>query len=292
MATHNGREFIEAQVMSILQQQNVEILLFTSDDDSTDGTGEWMEAFAKRDDRVTIIRDGRGGTAPRNFLRLALHADLADADAVGFVDQDDIWLPNKLARQWASLQRVDAVSSDVIAFYQDRPSQVIRKSQPLRRFDYLCESGGPGCTFLLRREAFDHVIASVRDHPLLPHAPAHDWLVYAVARALGYSWFIDPEPTMAYRQHDSNVIGANIGISHARKRAKRLFSGEFRSQCTTIARLAADAATDDSVLAELSEAFARPSRASNMTLTRLSGELRRRPRDRRILQVLIAAGLF
>ncbi|HIY66506.1 MAG TPA: hypothetical protein H9830_09545, partial [Candidatus Agrococcus pullicola] len=72
----------------------------------------------------------------------------------------------------------------------------------------------------------------------------------------------------------------------------RLFSGEFRSQCTTIARLAADAATDDSVLAELAEAFARPSRASNMTLTRLSGELRRRPRDRRILQVLIAAGLF
>lgn len=278
--------------MSILQQRDVDVRLFTSDDASTDGTKEWMAALAEQDDRVTVISDGEGGSAPRNFMRLAMHADLADADAVGFVDQDDIWLPDKLARQWRSLQRVDAVSSDVVAFFPDRPNQTIRKSQPQRRFDYLCESGGPGCTFLLRRAAFDAVIEAVRDHPLLPHIPAHDWLMYASTRALGLSWFIDPQPTMAYRQHERNVIGANVGVTHAAKRAKRLMSGEFREQCTVIATIASDAAPDDEELAEIAHAFATPSRASNLLLARKSSELRRRPRDRRILQALITSGLF
>lgn len=292
LATHNGREFIEAQVTSILQQRDVEVRIFTSDDSSTDGTKEWIADFARQDDRVTVIGDGSGGSAPRNFMRLAMHADFSDVDAVGFVDQDDIWFPDKLIRQWRSLQNVDAVSSDVIAFFPDKASQVIRKSQTQRRFDYLCESGGPGCTFLLRKDTFEAVIAAVRDSPLLPEIPAHDWLIYAVTRAMGYSWFIDPEPTMAYRQHDHNVIGANVGVSHAKKRAKRLISGEFRSQCTIIARMASSAAPENEELAEIAHAFATRSRASSLLLVKKSNELRRRPRERRVLQLLISLGLF
>lgn len=292
LATHNGREFIEAQVTSILQQRDVDVHIFTSDDSSSDGTKEWIADLAQRDDRVTIISDGSGGSAPRNFMRLAMHADFSNADAVGFVDQDDIWFDDKLARQWNSLQSVDAVSSDVIAFFPDKPSQVIRKSQTQRRFDYLCESGGPGCTFLLRREVFEKVVAAVKGNPLLPEIPAHDWLIYAVARAMGYSWFIDPEPTMAYRQHERNVLGANVGITHAIKRAKRLVSGDFRAQCTVIARLAADAAPENHELVELADALAHPSPASSKLLSRMSDELRRRPRERQILRALILTRLF
>ena len=40
----------------------------------------------------------------------------------------------------------------------------------------------------------------------------HDWLMYAFARSNGYKWFIDPKPSMRYRQHGKNQVGANTGF--------------------------------------------------------------------------------
>ena len=292
MATYNGREFIETQVESVLGQRGVDVRLFVADDASSDGTREWLEQLAEHDDRVRLVDEGAGGSAPKNFLRIAMHAPLGDADAVGFVDQDDIWFADKLERQWAQLQRYDAVSSDVIAMFPDRRAIMIRKSQTQRRFDFACESGGPGCTFLLRRAAFDSIVDAVRDHELLPAVPAHDWLFYAVARAQGLTWHIAERPTMAYRQHGHNVTGANIGAQHALKRGRQLIDGSFRQQCAITTRIAADAAPHNPAIAELATALEHPGAASNRALAKFAGELRRRPRDRTILRSLILSGLF
>ena len=291
MATFNGIDFIESQVDSVLRQQGVRVRLLVADDGSDDGTREWLEELALRDERVTLIDDGVGGNAPRNFLRLALHAPLEDADAVAFVDQDDIWFDDKLSKQWVMLDEVDAVSSDVFAFYPDQPAVMIRKTQPQRRFDYVCESGGPGCTFLLRRDAFDRVTDAVRAHELLPEIPAHDWLFYAVARALGLRWRIDPEPTMSYRQHGQNVLGANVGLRHGLARGRKLLNGSFRQQCATIARICADVSGDPE-LEQIAQSLAHKCRSNNLHLARIAPQLRRRPRDRAILQTLLATGFF
>lgn len=296
MATYNGGSHLQAQVESVLAQERVDVRLFIADDGSSDGTAEYVATLAARDPRVTLVTAGSGGSAPKNFLRLATESRLGDAQAVGFVDQDDIWFANKLETQWELLQQSEAVSSDVLAMFPDRDPVPLIKSQPQRQFDYLFESAGPGCTFLLRRDAFDRITDAVRAHPLLPEVAAHDWLFYAVARVLGISWHIDDEPTMMYRQHDENVTGANMGLTPRVKRFKQLTNGEFREQCTVTAQIALDVAPDDFAdvqeLAEISTALKARGRKANLVLARHSKQFRRRARDRIILRSLIATGAF
>jgi rhamnosyltransferase len=54
----------------------------------------------------------------------------------------------------------------------------------------------------------------------------HDWLIYAYARTHGFKWYIDSYPSMEYRQHATNVFGANIGIKAFIARSNRVLSGE------------------------------------------------------------------
>ena len=296
MATYNGGTFLTAQVESVLAQRGVDVRLHIADDGSTDGTAEYVSQLAANDPRVSLVTSGSGGSAPKNFLRLALEANLGDAVAVGFVDQDDIWLPDKLQSQWQLLAHSPAVSSDVLAMFPDRDPVPLIKSQPQRRFDYVFESAGPGCTFLLRREAFDAIVDAVRTHPRLGEIAAHDWLFYAVARVLGIDWHIDDDPTMLYRQHAENVTGANMGLAPRIKRFKQLTNGDFREQCAVMAQIAVDIApqsfADRDALQEVANALATRSWGANRTLAKYANQFRRRERDRMILSSLIRTGLF
>ena len=64
----------------------------------------------------------------------------------------------------------------------------------------------------------------------------HDWYVYALARAIGLTWVIGEEPTLEYRQHDSNVQGANSGAGATRARMEKLRSGFYRRQFILVAQ--------------------------------------------------------
>ncbi len=218
LATHNGAAFLGAQLDSILAQEGVDLRVLAADDASTDGTAELLEARAAVDPRLTVIRrtENSGGAAP-NFYDLLLRAPVDDGTFVAFADQDDIWRPGKLARHAAVLAdgEIDAVSSNVIAF-GDGGRHLIRKDYPQRRFDYLFEGPGPGCTHLMSPRLVGLVRAELqRDGSPAPRTDFHDWLVYAVCRAAGLRWHIDPEPTVEYRQHGGNVFGANVGFRSA-----------------------------------------------------------------------------
>ena len=74
--------------------------------------------------------------AAGNFLRLLREASLDGADFVALADQDDIWLPTRLARAAALLRegKLDAYSSDVAAFWDsDQCDRVTIRNQFERR---------------------------------------------------------------------------------------------------------------------------------------------------------------
>lgn len=294
MATHQGERWLAEQMDSILDQQGVAVRVVVSDDASTDGTRAMLARYA-HDERVTLLEPGTFGSAQASFLRLIRDVEAADADAIAFADQDDVWHATKLATQLAQLQATGAraVSGDVRAVFDDR-SVVIRKSQPQRSLDFVCESAGPGCTYLMAPETFATVRAVCMSDPRTDGVAAHDWLVYAIARAAGLPWHIDPEPLVEYRQHGDNVIGANVGLLAARRRASRLRSGSFRLDCALVAEIAADVASDG--LAVRLRAVARDLRAwdagARARVLALTPQLRRRHRDRTALATLTALRLW
>jgi len=152
LAAYNGEKYIREQIDSILAQQAVSIEIFVSVDRSKDNTYDLVCRLSELYPTVNVLPYGEkyGGVA-KNFFRLIRDVDLTGFDYVSFADQDDIWMPGKLAKAVEVMNGgyYSAYSSNVIAFWPDGREALVKKSQPQRKWDYLFESAGPGCTFVL-----------------------------------------------------------------------------------------------------------------------------------------------
>jgi rhamnosyltransferase len=298
LATYNGKRWLSEQLASILNQEGVRVRVVALDDESTDGTREWLVEQAAADPRVTVLPSmgSSGGSAP-NFYRLATLVSPEPDGYLAFSDQDDIWLPGKLARHVGLLRdgNHDGVSGSITAFSPDGTRTLIRKDFPQRHFDYLTESPGPGSTFVLT----PRLAALVAEQLIDDDSPArtadfHDSLIYALARGHGWSWHIDGTSTLDYRQHDDNVIGSNTGIASAFERLHLIREHWHRNQAVIHARAALRVAPSDArpglegMLALLEGRGIR----TRLALARRSGQMRRRPRDRKIIGFLIAIGVW
>jgi hypothetical protein len=57
---------------------------------------------------------------------------------------------------------------------------------------------------------------------------SHDWWIYLVVSGCGGTVKYDRVPTILYRQHDKNLVGANKSITRKFARFRRLFNGHFK----------------------------------------------------------------
>jgi len=241
MATYNGMSWLPEQVESILRQSNVNVKLIVSDDASSDGSRTWLQNLDLSDDRVQLLPGKIGTGSPgKNFYRLILDADIADADFIAFADQDDIWLTHKLADQIEQVHKYDvcAVSSNVVAFWADGSRYLINKSEPKNKFDFLFESAGPGCSFMVKPVLLlqaREVLEKTLNKATLPEL--HDWFIYAVCRAFGEKWHIDQRPLLKYRQHGDNAVGVNFGMRVTISRFNYIRRGWYRGEVQKISRI-------------------------------------------------------
>src|SRR4051812_36583788 len=140
------------QVASILDQRDVSLKLHISVDRCDDGTIEWCQESSQKHADIELLSYGhRFGSAAANFYRLLSEVDLSEASHVAFADQDDFWLPEKLARAQTKLieSGCDGYSSNVYSWHGDDSKSLLRKVGHQRRWDHLFSSPGPGCTHVL-----------------------------------------------------------------------------------------------------------------------------------------------
>ena len=297
LATFNGAAYLQEQVETILAQEDVEVRLVVSDDGSVDGSAAWLDELADEDDRVTVLpKAPPSGGAAANFYRLIRDAGIRDGELIAFADQDDVWLPRKLATQARLLAELgaDAISGSVLAFEPGGRRRLVKKDYPQRRLDWLTESPGPGCTFLMTPRLLALVRRVLAEVPEAPRADFHDSLVYAIGRAAGLRWHIEGEPLVLYRQHESNVMGANQGLAGARTRLEMIRAHWHREQAIVHA-LAGLAVADDERRADLDRVLPllrSRSLRDRRALARLAPQLRRRPRDRFVIGTLIRLGIW
>jgi len=239
-AAYNGDKFISQQLDTILQQQNVQVHIVCSVDFSCDSSFEICSSYAERFENVTVLPYGeRFGGAGKNFFRLLHDTDFECYDYIAFSDQDDIWPSDKLLKAVEYLQQYDCYSSNVTAFWEDGREVLINKAQSQRKWDYLFEAAGPGCTYVLKLEvAVQFKNFLLEDyHKISSNITLHDWLIYAFARSRNYRWFIDSKPMMLYRQHANNQVGTNNSIAAAIKRFKLIRKRWYREQVIYIAEI-------------------------------------------------------
>ena len=205
---HNRLALIEATIASALAQTWPHVEVIVVDDGSTDRTAELVEqAFG---DRVRLLRLGanRGRSVARNQ-----GAAVSRGSLVAFLDSDDLWSPEKLARQ------VPHFDDESVALVHCHVSKVDERGSPLaaestelarafgvadaRGYDY----GGITETWcrmytsavVVRREALE---ASGGFDPLLSNF--EDWDVFwRIARA-GRVMTVR-EPLVQHRVHPGNT---------------------------------------------------------------------------------------
>jgi glycosyltransferase involved in cell wall biosynthesis len=99
--THNRRDVLAVTLRSIREQRDVELEIVVVDDGSSDGTCEWLSTVD--DPRLRVLRqeEPRGVAAARDA-----GVELASAPYVAFCDDDDLWAPDKLAAQLATLAKI------------------------------------------------------------------------------------------------------------------------------------------------------------------------------------------
>lgn len=98
MATYNGEKYVAEQIDSILAQENVEVTLLISDDGSSDSTPQICAEYSLKFENVIFSVNEKNKGLAKNFMDMLYRTDVLYYDYFAFSDQDDYWLPEKLAK--------------------------------------------------------------------------------------------------------------------------------------------------------------------------------------------------
>jgi glycosyltransferase involved in cell wall biosynthesis len=218
---HNGAEFLEDAIASVLGQTSPDWELVVADDGSTDGSREIARRHAAADGRVRLVahpdRGNHGTGATRN---LGLSA--SRGTFVGFLDADDVWEPTKVAEQVAILEQHPevamvygrtliwhswAVPSAAEDHFYDLGVAPDRVHEPPVLFRNLLRNvyqTPTTCSALLRRA----VVAEVGGFDESLAAMFEDQLFFAKV-LLQYPVFVSDRCWSRYRQHAGSTSAAS-----------------------------------------------------------------------------------
>ena len=93
----NGEPYLGEALKSVLEQTYQPVEIVVVDDGSTDGTAEVVERYSAQ---VSYLRQSNQGSATAKNLGLSA----TQGEFIAFLDADDLWHPEKLARQMARLR--------------------------------------------------------------------------------------------------------------------------------------------------------------------------------------------
>jgi rhamnosyltransferase len=295
LASYNGAKWITEQIETILSQSGVTVTLKVSDDGSTDETRAAIARFSI-DDRLQILTEQPPtGSAAQNFLSLMQRTPVGCHDFVAFSDQDDLWFPEKLSRACTALVDAGAsgYSSSVIAFWPDGREKLLNQSARCTQSDFLFEGGGQGCTFVITANLYIRLQQFLKANlELMSKLHFHDWAIYALARSWNLEWVFDQRPSLKYRQHSANEIGARHGIRGIAKRIRMIRSGWYANQLRLVTALCACASPQNVIIQDWQSLLfntAMPFRRWRLTRFCIAGGRRRRS-DSAVLVIAILIG--
>lgn len=236
---YNSSQFLIDQVDSIMKQEGVSVHLYLSDDLSSDNTIKLMYQIKNTyKSSITILKNQtKFGKAGKHFYHLIKKVPLSSYDYLALSDHDDIWQRDKLLCAINILNNdFHGYSSSFIALYGNNIEKYVNKAYPQKKYDFLFESPGPGSTFVLKKELARDLQKFISKSNV-DNFIYHDWLIYAFARSRDFKWYIDPRPSIFYRQHRQNEFGVNLGLKAYCKRFKLVSSGWWLNQVQLLCKL-------------------------------------------------------
>jgi glycosyltransferase involved in cell wall biosynthesis len=217
LATYNGDRFLDAQIQSILTQDYPDWRLLIRDDGSCDRTHEIIQAYLYQEPhRLQWINSGESENVgvTLNFNRLL---EQSSGDYTFLCDQDDSWLPQKITDSLEIMQRLESQwgAETPILVHSDL-SVASEQLEVLHPSFWRSHNLDPACNSLRHLLIRNHITGctvainkALREIalPIPQFAFMHDWWLGLVAAAFGKIAYLK-QPTVLYRQHQQNQVGA------------------------------------------------------------------------------------
>ena len=215
MATYNGEAYLSAQLDSILAQSYDNYQIIVSDDGSTDRTIDILADYINKHPGKVILldKDRYFGSACSNFFYLMEHCG---DGYVMFCDQDDVWDEDKIAQTLDKLRQIEKENRPALVFtdlevVNEELRQIAPSFMRYSKLDgsrcalnqLLVQNVVAGCTAM----ANDKLIQLAREVLTAEDILMHDWWIALIAAAFGNISYFN-KPTVKYRQHNKNTVGA------------------------------------------------------------------------------------
>jgi len=216
LAAYNGEMYIAELIESLLKQTFKDFKLYIRDDKSIDGTYAILEKYAAKYPEFIFIEQNDINTGGSQFNFMQLMIDHRN-DYLMLCDQDDIWLPEKIAKSFSRIKEMEqeyGASTPLLVHTDlkvtDKRLNVIRSSYKkmanlgynFKALNNLVAMNMPtGCTIMYNRALAD-LINVMPDFMVM-----HDWWISITAAAFGKIGSVE-EQLVLYRQHSDNDIGA------------------------------------------------------------------------------------
>lgn len=207
MSSYNGQSFIEEQIRSIMNQENVDADILIRDDGSTDTTKEILSKLKSKYPKNIKLIFGKNKGYKRSFMSLVYNCD-DKYDFYAFSDQDDIWLNNKLYSAINFFQKKGVSNNQPGLYYGmmtqvDEKLKVIPEQQNFKMVPnkkmILFQNFAQGSTIV-----FNQSLLKVIQQYRIPCEVAHDVWLPIVAKYLG-KVVGDKESYILYRRHRDAV---------------------------------------------------------------------------------------
>lgn len=104
MPVYNAKDYVGRAIESILSQDFESFELILVDDGSTDGSADICDEFARKDDRIVLIRQKNAGTCAARNVGLSI----ARGEYITFCDHDDEYLPGSLQSSYDKVKKENA----------------------------------------------------------------------------------------------------------------------------------------------------------------------------------------
>ncbi len=211
MASHNGEQYIEEQINSILNQLDQTDELVISDDGSTDKTIDIIMSLSDPRIKLFLFKNTEKGKQSHEYATLNFENALKQAkgDVIMLSDQDDVWLDNKVEVVKAYLKDYPYVVSD--CYVTDSNLNIISDTRFTKEESYhinkyaalVLSTPYQGSCAAFRREVLEKAL------PFPKGLQSHDRWIGNVAAFL-FNVKIIPEKLIYYRRHEgtaSNSFG-------------------------------------------------------------------------------------
>ncbi|MEJ7589787.1 MAG: glycosyltransferase family 2 protein, partial [Ferruginibacter sp.] len=234
LATYNGEAFLAAQLDSILSQTYSHFEIIIIDDGSTDNTGNVLNEYRLKDDRISIFYNEENIGYRDTFYKALLHCK---GEYVFFCDQDDIWVSSKIETLLSAIGENLLVFSDsALVDQQGIPLDVklsdtvimLQPGEPLLNRGFIIGNCVWGHSIMFHQDLLKYTTLEKNTH-------AHDWWFAVVASHLNKIKYC-PVVLNYYRQHEKNLTRA-IPVKTGKVKGRHI--AEFEIQLSRINSIAA-----------------------------------------------------